>query len=187
MKQEIGSLLHIYLDEIQIAQPVEAHDFLIAGAAKAIAEAGDRNWIPLIVKQTGASEYQVVANGFIFAAAEEAGANKVWCIVADDSTVTQQSARILAQETLPKVNLSTATRDEIRTGLDYLIRRPANPLKGVKLATATERIDSAPRKYWKEALVDVPKLKCGITGGKKHLQGGFLNDPRAFARHHYRP
>ena len=167
MKQEIGSLLHIYLDEIQLIEPIESHDFLITSAAKAINKADGRNWIPLIVKQTGLEEYQVVANSFIFAAAEEAGIKKVWCIIADDSAITEESAQILAQEKIAKINLATATRDDIKSALDYLIKRPTNPLVGVKLATATERIDTAPRKYWKESLIDVTKLKCGITKGKK--------------------
>ena len=167
MKQEIGSLLHIYLDEIQLIQPIETHEFLINSAAKAINKADGRNWIPLIVKQTGLEEYQVVANSFIFAAAEEAGIQKVWCIIADDSAITEESAQILAQEKIAKINLATATRDEIKSALDYLIKRSINPLTGVKLATATERIDTAPRKYWKESLIDVTNLKCGITKGKK--------------------
>lgn len=167
MKQEIGALLHLYLEEIQAGEPTEVHEFLIQSAAKAINEANDRNWIPLIVKQTGAEEYQVIANNFIFAAAQEAGLNKVWCIVADDSTVVQSSSQILAQEKISKVNLAKASRDEIKVALDYLIKRPVKPLNGVKIATATERIDAAPRKYWKESLIDVTNLKCGITRGNK--------------------
>lgn len=167
MKQEIGALLPIYLDEIQLIEPIESHDFLISSAAKAINKADGRNWIPLIVKQIGLEEYQVVANSFIFAAAEEARIKKVWCIIADDSAITEESAQILAQEKIAKINLATATRDEIKSALDYLIKRSINPLTGVKLATATERIDTAPRKYWKENLTDVTKLKCGITKGKK--------------------
>jgi hypothetical protein len=119
MKQEIGALLHLYLEEIQAGEPTEVHEFLIQGAAKAINEADGRNWIPLIVKQTGAEEYQVIANNFVFAAAQEAGLNKVWCIVADDSEKTQISAQMLAQETQSKINLATATRDEIKSGLDW--------------------------------------------------------------------
>ncbi|MBV5260462.1 hypothetical protein FLX56_18780 [Synechococcus moorigangaii CMS01] len=63
--------------------------------------------------------------------------------------------------------MAKASRDEIKIALDYLIRRPINPLKGVKLATATDRIDTAPRQYWKENLTDVVNLKCGITRGNK--------------------
>ncbi|MGB2924946.1 MAG: transcription termination factor rho family protein [Limnothrix sp.] len=167
MKQKTGTLLHLYVDEIETDMPTEAHSFLIMGAANAINEADGRNWIPLIVKQTGEETYKVVANGFILAAAEEAGLTKVWCIVADDSEVVGNSARILAQESISKINLAQASRDEIKVALDYLIKRPVNPLKGVKLATATERIDAAPRQYWKENLADVTRLKCGISRGNK--------------------
>lgn len=167
MKQEIGALLHLYLDEIQAGEPTEVHDFLIQGAAKTINETDGRNWIPLIVKQTGFEEYQVIANSFVLAVAQAAGLNKVWCIVADDSENTQRSAQMLAQEIVSKINLVTATRDEIKVGLDYLIRRSTNPLVGVKLAIATERINSAARETWKESLMDVTKLKCGITTGSK--------------------
>lgn len=169
MKQEVGALLHLYLDEISTEIDTQVHDFLIQGAAKAINDADDRNWIPLIVKQTGSESYQVIANSFIFAAAEEAGLTKVWCIVADDSTKTQESAQVLTQERLAKINLATATREEIKVGLDYLMKRPINPLQlgSVKLANAVERIENAPRQYWKENLMDVTKVKCGITRGKK--------------------
>lgn len=167
MKQEIGKLLHLYLEEIEIDQPVSVPEFLIRGAAQAIQSAGDRNWVPLIVKQTGAERYQVIANGFVLAAAEQAGLHKVWCIIADDSAETQQAARILAQEEAPKINLAQASRDDIKAGLEYLIHRSVNPLTGVTLATATERIASAPRHTWKVSLGEVTSLKCGITKGKK--------------------
>lgn len=167
MQQEVGALLHLYLEDIATNHPTDAHDFLIMGAAQAILDAGGRNWIPIIVKQTGSDEYQVIANSFIYAAAQEAGITKVWCIVAGDSTATQESSQILAQERISKINLANASRDEIKVGLDYLIKRPINPLKGVKLATATERIDAAPRQYWKENLTDVINLKCGITKGNR--------------------
>lgn len=166
MKQEIGSLLHLYLDEIDSNLQTEAHDFLINGAAQALQQTDGRNWIPVIVKQTGSDAYEVLANSFIFAAAKKAGLTKVWCIVADHTESTQNLAQILAQETICKIDLATATRDEIKTGLDYLIKRSHNPLKKVKLATATERIYAAPRQYWKQDLSHVPKLKCGITKSK---------------------
>lgn len=52
------------------------------------------------------------------------------------------------------------------SALDYLIKKPGSPLKSVKLAIATNRIDESPRKYWK-SLDNVTKLKCGITKGVK--------------------
>lgn len=167
MKQEIGSLRHLYLDEIETNLQTESHDFLINSAANAISDAQGRNWIPVIVKQTGSDSYEVIANSFIFAAAEEAGLTKVWCIIADNDKKTEIAAQTLSKEKIRKINLATASRDEIKIALDYLITRPINPLKGVKLAIATERIDAAYTQYWKESLFDVTKLKCGITRGKK--------------------
>ncbi|OKH16958.1 transcription termination factor rho family protein [[Limnothrix rosea] IAM M-220] len=163
MKQEIGSLLHLYLDEIETNLPTESHDFLINSAANAINEADGRNWIPVIVKQTGSDSYEVIANSFVFAAAEEAGLTKVWCIVADHDKKTEVAAQTLSQELVGKVDLAVASRDEIKTALDYLITRPLNPLKGVNLAAATEKIDAAYTQYWKENLSDITKLGCGIT------------------------
>lgn len=167
MKQEIGTLLHLYLDEIELKEPIETHPFLINNGAKAINEANGRNWIPLIVKQIDSDQYEVVANSFIFVTAQEAGIKKVWCLIADDSPITEESAKILAQEKITKIDLAIASREEIKLGLDYLIKRSINPLVGVKLATATERIDQANRSLWKENLAKIPDLKCGITKGKK--------------------
>jgi len=167
MKQEIGSLLHLYIEEIEPLFPTEAHQFLIVGAAKAINDADSRNWIPVIVKQTGAESFQAIANIFVLAAAQEAGLDKVWCIVADESNSVQECSQLLSQEIAPKINLATATRDEIKLGLDYLINRSNNPLPGVKVATALDKIDKPERKYWGEVLKEVTTLKCGITAGKK--------------------
>jgi hypothetical protein len=88
MAQEIGTLLHLYLEEIEPLISTKAHQFLITEAAKSISEAQGRNWIPVIVKQTGIESFQAIANIFILVAAQEAGIDKVWCIVADDSAIT---------------------------------------------------------------------------------------------------
>jgi len=62
--------------------------------------------------------------------------------------------------------LSTASREEIKSALQFLIEQPNSPLKTVKLATATARIDEAPRQFWK-SLDSIVALKCGITKGKR--------------------
>jgi hypothetical protein len=67
---------------------------------------------------------------------------------------------------MPKINLSKASRDEIMAALRYLIEQPGSVLKTVKLAVATNRIDEAPRQYWKN-FDPITNLKCGITKGKK--------------------
>jgi hypothetical protein len=167
MAQEIGTLLPIRLEEIEPLISTKAHEFLITESAKAINEAKGHNWIPVIVKQTGIESFQAIANIFILLAAQKAGIDEVWCIVADDSATTQKSSQLLSQELTPKVDLATATRDEIKLALDYLINRSVNPLAGVRLATALDKIDGVSRQSWKESLKEVVALKCGITTGKK--------------------
>ncbi|HEY9815951.1 MAG TPA: Rho termination factor N-terminal domain-containing protein [Candidatus Obscuribacterales bacterium] len=163
---DIGNLMHIYLDEIEPGEETDAPEFLIKASAHLLNQKGGRNWIPVIVKETGDDAYQVIGNSFIYAVAEEAGLDRVWCIVADGNSDTVEIVKVLAGEAIPKINLSKASRDEIMSALDYLINQPASPLKGVKLAIATNRIDEAPRQYWK-TLDPIANLKCGITRGKK--------------------
>ncbi|AIE74105.1 MULTISPECIES: Rho termination factor N-terminal domain-containing protein [unclassified Synechocystis] len=167
MKQEIGALLHLDIDEIEPLFPTKAHQFLVAKAAESINLCGGRNWIPLVVKQTGESSFVAVANIFTLAAVREAGLRKIWCIVANNNEFVQQSSQLLTKEIVPKVNLTTASRDEIKLALDYLVNRPINPLSGVKVALALDKIANADRQYWQENLKDIVALKCGITNGKK--------------------
>ena len=173
----IGNLMYLYMKEITPSESIDTPDFLIKSTAKALNELGGRNWIPVIVKETGEDEYQVIGNSFIYAVAEEAGLERIWCIIADDSEDTAKISKILAGEILPKINLSHATRDEIKAALEYLIENPGSSLKGVKLAVATNRIDEAPRKYWKN-LYPITTLKCGITKAKlKDLKQVFYVTP----------
>ncbi|HLO87076.1 MAG TPA: Rho termination factor [Nostocaceae cyanobacterium] len=162
---EIGNLMYLYRKEIFPGEATNVPEFLIKSAAQALNKLGGRNWIPIIVKETGEDEYEVIGNSFIYAVAEEAGLEKVWCIIADDSQETAELTKILSGETQPKINLSYATRDEIKAALEYLIEKPGSILKGIKLAVATNRIEEAPRKYWKN-LEPITTLKCGITKSK---------------------
>jgi len=161
----IGSLMHIYLDEIEAGEGTSDSEFLIRATANALKQKGGRNWIPVIVKEIGEDSYQVIGNSFIYAVAEQAALERVWCIIADDSDDTIALTKILAGETFPKINLSTASRDEIMAALQYLIEQPNGILKGIKLAVATNRIDEAPRQFWQN-FDPVINLKCGITKTK---------------------
>ncbi|WP_341731097.1 Rho termination factor N-terminal domain-containing protein [Microcoleus sp. EPA2] len=162
----LGSLMHLYIDEIDPGDATDAPEFLIKATAKILKQKGGRNWIPVIVKETGEDRYQVISNSFVYAVAEEAGLERVWCIIADDNDDTTTLTKILAGEEKPKINLSTASRDEVMAALQYLIEQPNSELKSVKLAVATNRIDEAPRQYWKN-FEPITSLKCGITKGKK--------------------
>lgn len=173
----IGDLMYLYTERITPGEIIDTPDFLIKSTAKALNELGGRNWIPVIVKETGEDEYQVIGNSFIYAVAEAAGLERIWCIIADDSEDTAKISKILAGEILPKINLTYATRDEIKAALEYLIEKPGSNLKGVQLAVATNRIDEAPRKYWKN-LDPITNLKCRITKAKlKDLKQVFYLTP----------
>ncbi|WP_293126101.1 Rho termination factor [Okeania sp. SIO1I7] len=161
----IGKLIHLYIDEIEPGDGIDAPEFLISATAKFLSESGGRNWVPVIVKEVEEDKYEVIGNSFIFAVAEAAGLEKVWCVIADESEETEKISKILSGEQIPQINLSTATRDEIKIALQYLIEKLDSQLKGVKLAVATNRIDEAPRQYWKD-FKPITKLKCGITTAK---------------------
>jgi Rho termination factor, N-terminal domain len=162
----IGNLMYLYLDEIEPGEGTDAPEFLIKASAHLLNQKGGRNWIPVIVKETGEDKYEVIGNSFIYAVAQEAGLERVWCIIADDSDDTVKVTKVLAGEKMPKINLSKASRDEIMAALQYLIEQPGSVLKTVKLAIASNRIDEAPRQYWKN-FDPIANLKCGITKGKK--------------------
>lgn len=163
---DIGNLMHLYVDEIDPGEGTDAPEYSIKATAHLLNQKGGRNWIPVIVKESGEHKYKVIGNSFIYAVVTEAGLERVWCIIADDSDETFELTKVLAQEEVPKINLSKASRDEIKAALEYLIEQPGSVLKAVKLAIATNRIDEAPRQYWK-TLNPIANLRCGITKGKK--------------------
>lgn len=173
---DVGNLLCLPFDEIEPGPLTEAHDFLIQEASNLLRKT-QRNWIPIIVKETGVDQYEVVANAFVYEAISEAGIEKAWCILVDDSADTALVSTVLAHDTVPRINLSSATHKQISAALDYLIKQPGTLLKGVSVATATNRIGSAPRKYWK-TLDPIAKLKCRISKSKlKELSKVFYLEP----------
>jgi hypothetical protein len=163
---DVGNLMYLDLAIIEPGEVTKASEYLINATAKELSNTNGRNWIPLVVKEVSEDSYQVIGNSFIYAVAEEAGLEKVWCIIADNSEKTAEITKILAREAIPKTNLSTASRDEIKAALEFLVEQPGTVLKGVKIPVATNRIDEAPRQEWKN-LNPITKLKCGITAGKK--------------------
>ena len=163
---DVGNLMYLDLEIIEPSEIVNASDFLINATAQVLGNSDGRNWIPLIVKEITEDRYQVIGNNFIYAVAEAAGLEKVWCIIADDSETTAKLSRMLSREEIPRINLSTASTEEIRSALEYLTQQPDTPLKRLDILKATNRIDEAPRQYWQD-LKPITKLKCGITAGKK--------------------
>lgn len=177
----VGNLMYLYLDEIEVIQPIDAPEFLIQATAKLLDTCGGRNWVPVIVREIGKDKYEVIGNSFVYAVAEAAGLERVWCIVADASDITTELSRALTREGIPKINLSIASREEISAALQYAIAQPNSPLKSVKLASAVNRIEKEPRQYWK-SLDPISDLKCGITKGKKldALKQVFYLTPQPF-------
>ena len=113
----VGNLMCLYMNEIRPSKGTDASEFLVKAAARALIELGDRNWVPVIVREIGEDEYEVIGNSFVYAASSEAGLEKVWCIVTDSSERTEALTQILTGELIPKINLSIATREEIQAAL----------------------------------------------------------------------
>ena len=163
---DIGNLMYLDLDLIEANETIANSEYLVNATARELSNSNTRNWIPLVVKEIAEDSYQVIGNSFIYDVAEAANLDKVWCIIADDSEVTAKLSRILAKEEVPRINLSTASTDEIKSALEYLTQQPDSPLKKLDLLKATNRIDDSPRKYWQN-FTPATKLGCGITAGKK--------------------
>jgi len=128
---DIGTLKYLYLDEIEITNGTDADSFLIEVAAKLLQQTGGRNWLPVIVKELSEDRYEVIGNSFVYAVAERAGLERIWCIIADGTEDARNISRVLAREETPKLNLSTASREEIKSALQFLIEQPNSPLKTV--------------------------------------------------------
>ncbi|MEM7772021.1 MAG: Rho termination factor N-terminal domain-containing protein [Cyanobacteria bacterium P01_A01_bin.37] len=163
---DTGKLMHLYVEDIDPGSGTDSPEFLIQASAHLLNQKSGRNWVPVIVRETGEDAYEVIGNSFIFAVAEEAGLEKVWCIIAEDTDDATEITKVLTGEITPKINLSKASRDEIKSALQYVIEQPGSALKSVQLGKALPRIDEAPRQYW-NSLNPITQLKCGITRGKK--------------------
>jgi len=158
--ENIGKLMHLKLSKIESAEPCSDSEFIIAGAAEAVLQAGNRNWIPIIVKETGDYQYQVVSNHFVYAVAQQAKLDLVWCIVIDPKPSNIEQAKILAREANPQVNLSTASKDTIIAVLKYLVKE--HNWKNVKPVETANKIVDSNREQWSD-FTPLTKLQCGLT------------------------
>ena len=158
--ENIGKLMHLKLSKIESAEPCSESEFIIAGAAEAVLQAGNRNWIPIIVKETGDYQYQVVSNHFVYAVAQQAKLDLVWCIVIDPKPSNIEQAKILAREANPQVNLSTASKDTIIAVLKYLVKE--HNWKNVKPVETANKIVDSNRDQWSD-FTPLTKLQCGLT------------------------
>ena len=163
---DIGKLMHLPLADIEPGEPCSESEFIITAAAEAVLQASGHNWIPVIVKETGDYQYQVVSNSFIYAVAHQAELERVWCIIIEPESKNIEQAKILAKEAIPKVDLSTASRDTILAALRYLVAEPGSVLKGLDVIVAANRISAANRETWSN-FNPITSLKCAISRGKK--------------------
>ena len=152
--------MHLKLSKIESAEPCSESEFIIAGAAEAVLQAGNRNWIPIIVKETGDYQYQVVSNHFVYAVAQQAKLDLVWCIVIDPKPSNIEQAKILAREANPQVNLSTASKDTIIAVFKYLVKE--HNWKNVKPVETANKIVDSNREQWSD-FTPLTKLQCGLT------------------------
>lgn len=181
LSTNVGHLKQLYLEDIEPLHTIEVPRFQVIAAAHLLLQKDDRNWVPLVVREVEEDQYQLIGNTFVYAVAEAAGLEKVWCIVADNSPETVALAQALSQEEVPKISLTTASRDEIKAAFEYLKAQPKTTLKSVNLSTAVDRIAEADRRTWK-TFDPITKLKCGITKAKlKDLEQVFYLSPPATA------
>jgi len=162
----IGELMHLPLESINVDAGTYESEFIINAAADTVLATDRRNWIPVIVQEIGNYQYEVVANHFIYAVAQQANLERVWCIIIEPDAKLIEQAKVLAKESTPKINLATASGDAILAALRHLIAEPGTPLKGVDVIVAANRIEEADRSQWAD-FTPIIKLKCGITKGKK--------------------
>lgn len=163
---DVGKLMHLPLESINSEYQSNESEFIIKAAAEAVLQTDGRNWVPVIVKENGDYQYQVVSNHFVYAVAQQAELERVWCIVIEPDAKNIDQAKIMAREAIPKVNLNTASRDTILAALRYLMAEPGSALKGVDAVVAANRIAAASRENW-SSFNPITSLKCGITKGKK--------------------
>lgn len=162
----VGQLMHLPLESIDTEDFVSESEFVVNAAAESILSTDGRNWIPIIVQETGNYQYKVIANHFIYAVAQQASLERVWCIIIEPDEKLIEQAKVLAREVTPKINLAAASGDSILSALRYLESQPGSALKGVNVIVAANRIEEANRKQWSD-MTPIIKLKCGITKGKK--------------------
>lgn len=84
MKQDPGTLLHLYANEVSHNQ--EINQALVNQYKTQIQQSG-RNWVPVVVIQTGAETFDVINGAEILEACNQLGIHKVWCIIADETAL----------------------------------------------------------------------------------------------------
>jgi hypothetical protein len=174
MINDMGKLMHLPLADIRPGLTVATSPYIVQAAATALQQANGRNWVPLIVKQVDQYCYEVISQGLVYAIAQAAQLERVWCIVTDASPETIALTHILAGEQLPKVNLSTASYPEIWAALEFACEQ-SSALKGMDHTAVAEALMAANRQNWQNLtpITKLGKFKFGksavaINGKRLH-------------------
>lgn len=85
--RDVGQVMNIY--DADISPPSSkskkhnATQQEVDALAKKILETNGKNWVPVIVKQTGEDKYEVVGNHFAYDVMKRAGTGRMWATVVD--------------------------------------------------------------------------------------------------------
>jgi hypothetical protein len=140
----------------------EVQPIIIKTIAQELSLTG-KNILPVIVLLLGEDRYEAILNTHILDAARQAKLDFVWCIVVDQS----MQARVEAETgKVLRINLTSASEQEIVDSLKYIQTQPGSSLKAVDAEIAASRIAAEDRTTWPD-FSPIVKLKCGITKGKK--------------------
>ena len=159
---DIGQLKELPMDSISVKNKANnILEYSILATASEIEKIGNYNPVPVIVTSIGSYKYEVVSNHLTYYACKHLGFEKIYCIVVENDNKIKRLCLILNSELSPKINLTTASREEISSSLRYV--KEQFKLSKFDIQKATIRITDSPlRKYW-ESLDEILNLKCGIT------------------------
>ena len=160
---DIGSYTRVPRKAIRMRDNREkSHPTVIQAIAEKL-KANGRNFLPLIIEQVDEDEYEVLLNGHILEAAQEANLNFVWCILADEERRGQ--IEVESKQRF-EINLLTASEETIAGMFSYIktIHPGFSQVNSEQVAQAIvkHRTDS-----WK-GLSPLTKLRCKV--GQKKLK-----------------
>lgn len=75
------------------------------------------------------------------------------------------TSEVISPQIAQKINLCTASKEEIQAGLEYIVDKHKSSFKGFKLVAALDKITKAPRHQWND-LQPIYGLRCGISKAK---------------------
>ena len=82
---DAGPQKYTYLYEINVKPTQQVNQKKVADAAKRFKE-GERNWEPVVIRETGPDRFEVVGNAHLYEAAKQAGFDRLWTVIAGDET-----------------------------------------------------------------------------------------------------